>query len=893
MSGGARMDETVYKIALAGYLHDIGKFAERAYGVRGSHEIGFFPDDEFINNNRDLYQPFYNGRHTHSHTIFTAAFIDHLEKLLPKQFNKGNWGLGDSFVNLAAGHHKPESPLQWIIAIADRVSSGFDRAEFDNYNIETDNKGIPVKDYKRTRLLTLFEGLSLDSKWKADRLEDYQYRYPLKELSPLNIFPSDTEEIRQIVSEQASRDYRELFSNFASELEKLSHKENIPLWFEHFDSLFMIYGSHIPATTVGYVVPDVSLYDHSRTTSALASALYQYHRQTDTMSVDAIKDYEPKKFLLVTGDFYGIQDFIFTEGGSTGKASAKLLRGRSFYVSLISELAADMLCRELGLPVTSIILNAAGKFTVLAYNTEPARKTICEVEDRINDWLIKNFVGQASIGFSFIEASCKDFVSGNFADLWEELSKETDKKKYSKFDLLKYSGCINNYLDSFDNELGICPFCNKRPADKEAKVKEKNIHACRICCDHIYIGENLVKEDRIAVTTTDADLEGEKLLEPIFGRYQVSFKVSGKLNQLSQKGSLLKYWDIGISEKGEIAKNITAKFINGYVPKYDDDDLYDDRYFAGKKSEKKKLEMIDQIRVDKEQEVPKTFAHIAVKALNFTDTPDKFKVQNSKFKGVEALGILKADVDNLGLLFACGIRKERLTLSRLATMSRQLNNFFTIFLPYKLKTDERFKNIYTVFAGGDDLFLIGPWNRIIEFAGFLYEKFKEYVCHNNQITLSAGIVIHKPNTPVLTLAETAEEALKESKSKGRNRITLFGESAEWKYFAELEKIKVEIAKWLESEEINNAMIFRINEFIEMRGQEQVVLSDKVVHLEDMECLKWRAKFKYTVVRNTGRKLKGEAKQRAIDDVMKVADWLETYGGTLRIPLWQVIYNNRK
>lgn len=30
------MDETVYKIALAGYLHDIGKFAERAYGVSGS-----------------------------------------------------------------------------------------------------------------------------------------------------------------------------------------------------------------------------------------------------------------------------------------------------------------------------------------------------------------------------------------------------------------------------------------------------------------------------------------------------------------------------------------------------------------------------------------------------------------------------------------------------------------------------------------------------------------------------------------------------------------------------------------------------------------------------------------------------------------------------------------
>ena len=28
------MDDTVYKVALAGYLHDIGKFAERASGEK-------------------------------------------------------------------------------------------------------------------------------------------------------------------------------------------------------------------------------------------------------------------------------------------------------------------------------------------------------------------------------------------------------------------------------------------------------------------------------------------------------------------------------------------------------------------------------------------------------------------------------------------------------------------------------------------------------------------------------------------------------------------------------------------------------------------------------------------------------------------------------------------
>ncbi len=876
------VDDTVYKIALAAYLHDIGKFAERAKGTSGIDEKGFFPDEEFINNNKSLYQPYFQGKYTHSHAVYTAAFIDHLEKLLPDRLNKGQWGLDDAFMNLAAGHHLPKTPFQWLIAVADRVSSGFDRSEFeDKYNNE-----IQVKDYKKTRLLTIFEGLSTENKWKSDNLEDYQYRYPLKELSPQNIFPQSNLEIRQIYSEQASEDYRQLFFNFTDALEKLSHKENIPLWFEHFDSLFMIFASHIPAATVGYVVPDVSLYDHSRTTSALAAALYQYHFRTNTLTVDAIRDYEPDKFLLITGDFYGIQDFIFTEGGSTGKASAKLLRGRSFYVSLLSELAADMLCRELGLPVTSIILNAAGKFTILAYNTDESKNIIDTIESEINKWLIKNFFGQASIGFSTLPASCNDFVSGGFAELWGRLSKETDRKKYAKFDLAQHGGCVETYLDSFDNELGICPFCSKRPADRLAKVKDE--YACKICSDHIYIGENLVKNAQIAITTVDADLHGKKLLEPVFGKYQLAF-ATGEMKDEARQGRLLKFWSIGINKDGNIAKNITAKFLNGYVPKYENEDLHDDRYFAGRKSEKKKLEMIDQIRTDKDEGVPKTFAHIAVKALNFTEKPNKFK-------GIEALGIFKADVDNLGLLFACGMRQERLTLSRLATMSRQLNNYFSIFLPYKLKTDDNFKNIYTVFAGGDDLFLIGPWNKIIEFAGFLNKSFKDYVCQNEKITISAGVALHKPNTPVLTLAETSEHALHASKSKGRDSITIFGETVKWNRFINLEGIKNTIHEWLDSETINNAMIFRLNEFIEMRRQEDEIKEEikagGQIHIEDMECLKWHSRFKYTIVRNIGKGLKGDAKEKAIEEVMKVTDWLETHKGALKIPLWQVIYNRR-
>ncbi|MEA3223706.1 MAG: type III-A CRISPR-associated protein Cas10/Csm1, partial [Thermodesulfobacteriota bacterium] len=259
------IDETTLKIAIAGFVHDMGKFAQPG-------NLNVSP--EFINNNADLYQPFFNEHHTHKHAVYTAAFIDHIEKLLPKKFNRANWGLEDSFMNLAAGHHKPETPMQWIIAMADRISSGWDRKNFDKEY----NSAIAWGDYKKTRLLPLFEGIKIDEQMDMDTSEKYSWCYPLKEMSPDNIFPSLEEQIAPEDNDEATADYDRLFHEFIYALENLYHREeNIQLWFDHFDSLMMIYTSAIPAARAGNIIPDVSLYDHSKTTAALATALYLYH----------------------------------------------------------------------------------------------------------------------------------------------------------------------------------------------------------------------------------------------------------------------------------------------------------------------------------------------------------------------------------------------------------------------------------------------------------------------------------------------------------------------------------------------------------------------------------------------------------------------------------------
>jgi CRISPR-associated protein Csm1 len=492
------------------------------------------------------------------------------------------------------------------------------------------------------------------------------------------------------------------------------------------------------------------------------------------------------------------------------------------------------------------------------------------------------------MGFSSVEASCDDFVRGKFPALLERLSREIERRKLKKIVLGKYSGVISDYLDDFDNRLGICAFCNKRPATDEGVVEvlsDETVYACRICRDHIFIGTHLVRENRIAITSHDADLKREKLLEPIFGNYQLSF-TSGKLLELAKKNTLLRYWDISIPESGKLKKEITAKFINGYVPKYTEDDESDEmieRYLYGEKTERKKEEILYGVK----KGLPKTFYHVAKMSLNrVQESEDGSK--NKKFKGVEAIGILKADVDHLGLLFAAGLPANRLTLSRLATVSRQMNHFFAMYLPYLLKTEGKFKDIYTVFAGGDDLFLIGPWNRMIEFAGFLYDRFRGYSCRNPDITISAGLYICKPNMPVLKFAEESEEALDKSKLCGRDMITIFGETVKWEVFVHLEETKNIIERWKKEAIINNAMLYRLNRLLYMAEVERSIFDSAFrggINLTDLECLKWPAMLKYTVARN----IKGKDHT---EDVLNVGQWIHKYKGTFKIPLWQVLYNHR-
>src|SRR5215475_13894031 len=119
------------RVALAAYLHDLGKFAERA---------GIFSQDPRLDAHLQLYCPWHEkgAFFSHRHAAHTALAFDLIERHLPDLLGISDGDASpfvgrtraeddsgvepaDSLINAAAAHHKPETFLQWIIATADRV----------------------------------------------------------------------------------------------------------------------------------------------------------------------------------------------------------------------------------------------------------------------------------------------------------------------------------------------------------------------------------------------------------------------------------------------------------------------------------------------------------------------------------------------------------------------------------------------------------------------------------------------------------------------------------------------------------------------------------------------------------------------------------------------------
>ncbi|MBF0177538.1 MAG: type III-A CRISPR-associated protein Cas10/Csm1 [Magnetococcales bacterium] len=870
--------EASCRMALAGMVHDIGKFAERAD----------IPAPE-RNGNVQIYCPAWHGRHTHVHAAYTGIAMDALEKNIP-DIKKGtitpftSWSdpieeikTGDSLINAAAMHHKPETPLQRILATADRLASGFERSDFAVYNeAEEENEGVGGKkvNHLRARLWPLLERIAVKDGEKEIR--GAKQRYSLRAMAPATLFPVEEGKAGHVPADddQARREYKDLWDQFIAGLEKIpgSHRSSLPLWLDHFDSLFLTFTHAIPSATAakkpggGFVsIPaDVSLYDHSKATAALAVALWRHHaacgRVDETFSEAGWKNWDEhaeEEFLLIQGDFFGIQEFILANGGETTKMAAKLLRGRSFQVSLLTELAAIEVLNAFQLPVTSQIVNAAGKFTIVAPHLPDAETRLAQVRGKLDTWFLKQTFGQSTIGLASTKARRNDFKKKSFSALVQRLFEDLEKRKRQRFGLCDATPPAPVFNTAYPDKA--CAMDGKKPAETEINDKK----TCHLCADQITIGESLVKSDRLLVTREK--LNDQTLKVDYFG-YRITF--TG--NEEESSGELLRAWDFAPPHDPDgqepLWNGYARRAINGHVPKD---------------------------------------AHGIIEFGDMAESGVTVDAEGKK-RGVAALSTLKGDVDNLGEILREGL-KDHYTFARMAALSRQLNAFFAIWLPWHCA--RKSPHAYTVFAGGDDFFLIGPWLDQIRLAKAMQVEFARYVA-NAGIHFSAGLTMTKPGLPIPAMAKLAEEALDEAKQykkdkdqaeADKNAITCWGRTVDWVTFSAMldaEKDLKELVEMLKDQhnvELSTAYLYGLLHLCDKAESAKIKPEDNI----------WRSWFVYRTWRFVIDKMRGAKDEDKGEECKKcktiykekfvqgISKQIDNNKGDYKIALFTHLYQRRK
>ena len=873
------------RVALSAFLHDMGKFAERA---------GLATTNSRLESHLHQYCPFHRdgGWFSHRHAAYTALVWDWVEKMFPELvgddvFPFAAWNapdVDDSVVNAAARHHKPETFLQWIVATADRVASGFERERFEQYNLAQERTSTGRNHYT-ARQITLFEQIRIEGKVPGEEHE-FRWRYPLKPLSVASLFPVKAEGYEHDDKEKAKQEYRELWDGFMSALQKIpeSHRGNWPLWLDHLDTLWGTFTHAIPSATAFGVRPEVSLYDHSRTTAALATALWRYHHDLRHDPQEAVAgmrdrtDWVNNKLLLILGDFFGIQDFIFTSGAETQRNSARLLRGRSFHVSLLTECAALKVLEALELPPTSQVINAAGKFLIVAPNTDVVRHRILEIQKDVDRWFLKYTWGQSGLGIVWEPAACNDFLQKGkehdppFRQLINRLFARMEDLKAQRLSLCSEGApapLFEGFLELFDRDKGVCVVDGCSPATEQMEKSDEK-YVCALAADQIRIGKWLGRSSRVLVTC--ADPRHHTLSLDLFG-YYISFtgaeEHTGRFGRLARDGQLRRAWDFSQPPGGEdepLFSGYARREINAYVPRFGDRNALESSRYEG-------------IDADAEWEpgAPKTFAHIA--------RDDLWLDENDRWSGTDALMVLKGDVDNLGSIFEKGL--ERPSFAKWASLSRQVNAFFAIYLPWLCR--ERYSSTYTVFAGGDDFFLVGPWRSTIRLARAMREAFGHYVAGNPEIHFSSGLVMVGPGIPARQLGDLSEAALDEAKDReGKDAVSIFGESVSWREFDVLWHTFEEMDRIGEAYGLSTGYLYRLQELALMSEN----LKSKAARPENAI---WRSWFSYRTWRMLER-AKGiddnERRRRMVELAKVLSSPIEQFGSRFQIPLFIHLYQQR-
>ena len=755
----------------------------------------------------------------------------------------------ERLLNCVRYHHKDylqkakldKNDLAYIVYEADNIASGMDRREN-----EGEEKGFDPK-------------LNLDSIFSvfySDKEIQVANKYPLiyKDINKAFNYP------RKDISLATNSNYEALLNKIKShfitkDINQISINRLLQIIEEGF--------SYVPSSTNRAEVCDISLYVHSKITSAVASCMKLYF---DEQQIQDYKKYcfnsgskifrNEKIYLLVSGDISGIQDFIYT---IPSKGALKTLRGRSLYIDLLLEEFIDEYLEQIGLSRANVLYSGGGHFYILAPNIEDIKKTIDKLQAKMNRWLMENIGINLYLAIGTAECSANNLMKseaqGNLFAIVNKKLKDDKTIRYSKDeDFLEYIFNVEKEEDTAKKECNIC----HNLVDKLWKYNSDEEIACEFCLNLYKLGQDILTQDLVFVISEEKIDGGIK----IFGKDKDLYMYAVNIADIDMfKGKILR-----IYSKNNLLENDLAirLYLADYSAKNENDEVM-------------------------------TFDDLAKSSCKID-------------KGIKRLGVLRLDVDDLGIAFSSGFVSDKdkiednlryATLSRYADLSKDISMFFKVAInkicagdligcvdfeekAFNIlgiaKAQKRKVNI--IYAGGDDLFLVGAWDEVLEVAIDINRAFKQFT--NGRLTLSAGMAMFSPTYPISKMAEIAGLLVQMSKSKkDKNSIALFGMETNLKANGQLEC--KHIYTWADFEmkvckEKMNYLLARLSfdgdKFNKLSvGKSLIYRLMDLIQLADEDKLNI-ARFAYVLARMQPKQDKDEQKRKVYEDfVSKMYQWI--------------------
>lgn len=711
-------DYKLIDVAYGALLHDIGKFYQRTY-------------EKSDLSRRELETTRYhkNGNYySHLHSGYTSRFLNkYLE-------------MNNEFEKLTSEHHHIDESEHFlnIIKKADQIASAIDRQDELKDNEAENKKGSFIT----ARLYSVLSEVHFGKEKNDNSI------FSLSTRDQMNI--PDANFVHKSLKESVD-EYKILFDEFADEIEKniyLKKRVNF-IAYNYMYNLLNKYLVTVPASTYGGVKSAVSLFDHLKISSAIASCLYDK------------TCYDQEMFYMLEIDVSGIQSFIYqvVEGSGTKPGLSKALRGRSILVGLITNAISYAFLNEFGLTVSNILFNTGGGSMILLPYNQSIEKRVMDLSKKIRKSLFDFFQTDITFVNAMLPVNKKELETFQ-TDKAIELKSLLGRNK-----MRKYQDIIDD-ADFFFDKIDFNSKCNT--CGRVSKSEQ-----CFICKMVEKISQIYTKNESFGIVydfNKTIDIKNIETLDLGFVRL------------------------LFINDKSYLIDDEISWYVDSI-----------NNFGFGNE-----IMTANDVPLDKDSNTILSFEKI------LKLTPEEY--------GDKKLAILKMDVDNLGGIFAFGLKasdepRVQRSISKYVTMSRLMEFFFgheikNICREVSLKISENIDDIkngtmfYINYAGGDDLVIIGSAYSIVELALEIHKRFTEFT-NNKNITISGGINFQNDKKPIRFGVQMAEEALSMSKNGDKNAITLLNTTVPFVEFEELLVEVKEICKFILEGKLSRIMLFNL------------------------------------------------------------------------------------